>query len=1123
MTEPGQIPDQAAREAAATTFDRNVVVIAGAGTGKTTLLVNRLLYLLMRRTDPLDLSRIVALTFTNKAATEMKLRLRERLRGLLQAEGRADSIAPSGTVSMGDLRHRYGWTNDEILTRAKAAWRDLERAQIGTLHSFAAHLLRLYPIEAGVTPTFQTDEDGSRFEEHFTTEWDLWVARELGAEGQDHGRWRELLTSWSLEAIQELAYSLHSELIDLDGLCQQLRARQPGHEVQAWFVAGREQADGLLARYDSPKRRKVENMLAAMGELFGLLAQDGLDGVKHFPDDSRELLAKELGKAPTGWTEDDFTHVESLQRIVNRLLKTDQAGLSQLLEVLAPFVQSVRRSFVESGWLTFDGLVGKARTLLRDHPVIREQLQREYRALLVDEFQDTDPVQYEIVLYLAECPGTHSASWRDVELEPGKLFIVGDPKQSIYAFRRADIEAFDHVVNRLERSGALRCELATNFRSHADVLAVVNGVFDKLLVATPSIQPPNVPLTVQPNRSSSMRHSGVELRLVVSEEDDDVDASAATRMEAEQIGLTLSRLMHGSGGEGGTEPDAVRPGHVALLFRKLTQSEPYVEALRRYGIRYVIEGEKHFYRRQEVIDLVNLLRCIENPHDLLALACVLRSPLGGLPDSLLIELREMQALDYRETVRLATWSSPHAEPVRCLYARLTQLHEQALRCPLPEAVDLVFQHLPVVELAAASLHGEQAVANLFKVRQMAADLADRPALTLNGFVELMLERLREEPEEAESALSEDTLDAVRVLTIHKAKGLEFPLVILAGLHHGDGAGRGRSGPRIWHDWSTGVQGLDFGECCSVGAVFVAEKSRVREEAERRRLLYVGMTRARECLLLSGSVPKRRVRGALLELLEEAAGADLDGEEQAEPPLAGVGLRHVILTGSGRMPTRERSRPAAPLGEAVDGDCFRRWEQRDRVWQAYRSAALIVSPSDFVARPSPRSQRQRQTGRHQVSGNVFGTMVHRLLQHWDFAGDVDTQLAALTITSLASEGQEQHAVLNEIRQLLQTFAASAPYARLRHATVIGREVPFLLPWNEGRQILEGVVDVLYRLDGKLWIADYKTDMIPADQAPLRAEVYREQARLYQAAVARSLGEPVAGFEFIFLRPGVAVRV
>ncbi|MGZ8383725.1 MAG: UvrD-helicase domain-containing protein, partial [Nitrospira sp.] len=222
MTESTPIPDQAARIAAATTFDRNVVVIAGAGTGKTTLLVNRLLYLLMRRSDPLDLSHIVALTFTNKAATEMKLRLRERLRALVNAEALDSPPTGSGGVSIADLRMRYGWTTDEIVARADAAFRDVEKAQIGTLHSFAAHLLRLYPIEAGVTPRFGTDEDGSRFDEHFTHEWDLWLDRELGLAGSHHESWKVVLGLFTLDDLRELAYSLHSDLIDLEGLTRQV-------------------------------------------------------------------------------------------------------------------------------------------------------------------------------------------------------------------------------------------------------------------------------------------------------------------------------------------------------------------------------------------------------------------------------------------------------------------------------------------------------------------------------------------------------------------------------------------------------------------------------------------------------------------------------------------------------------------------------------------------------------------------------------------------------------------------------------------------------------------------------------------------------------------------------------
>ncbi len=1128
MTESTPIPDQASRVAAATTFDRNVVVIAGAGTGKTTLLVNRLLHLLMRRADPLGLSHVVALTFTNKAATEMKLRLRERLRALADAGGLDSHLAGSAGVSIADFRARYGWTTDEIVARAKAASREVEKAQIGTLHSFAAQLLRLHPIEAGVTPTFGTDEDGSRFDDHFTHEWELWLDQELGATGGNHETWRLLLGLFTLDDLRELAYSLHSDLIDLEGLTRQVGETDLSPGLREWFARRQALAEALLARHDGPKRRKVEQVLAAISELCVRLLSQGLTGLQDVPPETQELLAKDLGPAPAGWTDRDFADAETLQRIARRLLKVNQPLLEKLLTLLSPFVQAVRKSFLNSGWLTFDGLLGKARTLLRDHPAIREQLKRDYRALLVDEFQDTDPVQYEIVLYLAERVGTQATSWRDAELEPGKLFIVGDPKQSIYAFRRADIEAFEQVVDRMEHSGALRCELATNFRSHAQVLDVVNGVFNALLVAQPSIQPPNVPLTVQPNRSNQFCNPGVELRLVATEDDGDLDSAAATRVEAEQIALLIERLLRPAEHEAATAQTdhALRPGHIALLFRKLTQAEHYLEALRRHDIAYIIDGEKHFYRRQEVIDLVNVLRCIESPHDRIALAGVLRSAIGGLPDSALVSLHKMNALDYRRMDRLTAWSSPHAVPLRRLYGALLRLHAQAPRCPLPEAVNLVFQHLPLLELAAASLHGEQAVANLLKLRQMAAELADRPALGFTGFVELLLERLMEQPEEAESALAEDTLDAVRVMTIHKAKGLEFPLVILGGLHHGDGVGRGPSRPLLWHDWSTGVQGLDLGDHCSLGAVLVAEKARMREQAERSRLFYVGMTRARESLVLSGALPRRRARGALIDLLQQATGTELGGSDQSHIPVGDVGLRQTLLQGDDRPPVRPRAQPVVLESGLVDLSLAARWEQRDQQWNVHTATPLFISPTASLSSSSQVRAPELKTARRMGVGLAIGTTSHRLLQYWDFNGDASAQLTLITRQSLVVEKEHdeaaQEVIVQEVRDLMSAFVQSAVYARLRQATVVGREVPFLMPYNEGRQVMEGAIDLLYRLDGELWIADYKTDMIPLDQIAQRAEGYREQARLYRMAVEQSLGSPIAGFEFIFLRHGRAVR-
>ena len=217
MSSCAPMPDSDARRAAETTFDRNVVVVAGAGTGKTTLLVNRLTHLLMREPAPLSVAEIVALTYTNKAATEMKVRLRQRLTLLARRVMDPDDASQAGTVTIDQLRAAYGLTAEEIARRATDALRDIEKAQIGTVHSFAAHLLRLYPLEAGVDPAFREDE-GLRFDESFRMAWDVWIDHELGREGTQHRRWRPLLDSITLEQLRDLAYALCSDLMDTDAL-----------------------------------------------------------------------------------------------------------------------------------------------------------------------------------------------------------------------------------------------------------------------------------------------------------------------------------------------------------------------------------------------------------------------------------------------------------------------------------------------------------------------------------------------------------------------------------------------------------------------------------------------------------------------------------------------------------------------------------------------------------------------------------------------------------------------------------------------------------------------------------------------------------------------------------------
>ncbi len=1138
MNEPEPVPDRHIRLQAETTFDRNVIVVAGAGTGKTTLLVNRLVNLLMKEPKPVAVTQLVALTFTNKAATEMKIRLRERLAALAQVET-ARPIGPDVSRQVAALRERYGLSSHDIAARADAALKDLEKAQIGTLHSFAAHLLRLHPLESGVDPAFQED-DGLRFDEHFTAHWDLWLDRELEKGGANHDLWRRLLAHMDLDQVREMARSLSSELVDLDELRDQLAAGHLDPSLRDRLAAARDRATQILAVHDRPKRRKIESMLEAASAVFRSLVDRGLDGLAGVDAAVRQELDRDLDKrAPSGWGEEEFEEAAGLIGLAQRLRQVDQPFFREVLSLLEPFVREVRRTFVADGWLSFDGLLARACRLLRDHPQVRERIKRDYRAVLVDEFQDTDPVQYEIILYVSERPGRHARSWQEIELEPGKLFIVGDPKQSIYAFRRADIEAFDRVVRKVLDDGGEELSLRTNFRSHGSVLAVVNEVFDRLFQRQVHLQPENVRLEVRPGRQAATTRTGVNLRLVKQADGEAAfDAETATRAEAEALArwlkdevLDREMVVDEQGRQG-----PLKPGHIALLFRKLTQAEDYLEALRRHGIPYLTDGEKHFYRRQEVIDLVNLLRVVDNPYDAVALAGVLRSPLGGVTDVALYELRERQALDYRRPDRLAGWDNPVAAAVRRLYARLADLHRAAAHLPLPDVVDAVFDRLPVLELAAASLHGEQAVANLAKVRQTAAALADRPHLTLSGFVELMVARLEDQPDEAESALAEESLDAVRVLTVHKAKGLEFPVVILPGLHQGVGAGG--SVPSVAHDWSSGTYSLIVGEKSNLGAALMHAKLRAREEAERRRVLYVGMTRAKDWLVLSGGLTARAGRDTVLTLLSEIAEGELGS---ATTPALRVGTvsipHHVIEPLERRRPRRPSSEPGA--GPAMDCVALATtWRHREERWRSLRTTPRHLTPTTMRADGfGPESFADRARSDRDL-GTLIGVLAHRVLESWDFTGDharLDDQIDVVCRAGIPPERQDEAAAIaGELRGMFKTFVSSEPYAALRRATILGREVPFAMKWvgegqgGRGREagdgdacVMHGVMDLVYRLDGRLWVADYKTDRVGIDEVRARAESYRDQARIYTEALSRGLREGRAQFQFIFLRHGIAV--
>ena len=447
----------------------------------------------------------------------------------------------------------------------------------------------------------------------------------------------------------------------------------------------------------------------------------------------------------------------------------------------------------------------------------------------------------------------------------------------------------------------------------------------------------------------------------------------------------------------------LQPGHIALIFRKLTQAQVYLDALRRYDIAYITDGEKHFYRRQEIIDVVNLLRVIDNPHDTIALVGILRSPLGGMTDRDLLALQQIEGLDYQQRERLSAWNHPQAGMVRRLYERLAELHQLAPLRPVPDAIDLIFERLPVLELAAASLHGEQAVANLRKIREMAETLADRPHLTLTGFVDLMMTRVSEQPDEAESALAEESLDAVRVLTIHKAKGLEFPVVILPGLHQG--SKNPRKGPSIHHDWSSRCYSLQMGGRSNLGAVLVDMKMAAREEAEQRRLLYVGMTRARDLLVLSGGQTTKPGHDTVLSLLGEAI-EDEGASSTSDQICIGTSRLTRVITPATVAARRRRQEPLSTMApRPALGPILIRRHARQVEWEERRTTPRRLTPSSLAGiRPEAVFPRT-VTGRDADLARLIGVCAHAVLEQWDFTrprAEISTVIEQ-TMSSLCGTG------------------------------------------------------------------------------------------------------------------------
>jgi ATP-dependent helicase/nuclease subunit A len=566
---------------------------------------------------------------------------------------------------------------------------------------------------------------------------------------------------------------------------------------------------------------------------------------------------------------------------------------------------------------------------------------------------------------------------------------------------------------------------------------------------------------------------------------------------------------------------------------------------------------------------------------------VLRSSIGALSDRHIEALSRFRLLDARLAV-VPGAPDPEAEAAYTsavpVYVMLRELARRLPHLPLTDVMDTVLAGSPVLELAAASIDGEQAVANVLKLRDLAVALARRPDLTLSDLVAELTKRLVDLPDETESSLAED-LDGqgqpgfVRLLSIHKAKGLEFPVVILAGLQRG--TNRNASRVMIQHDWSTDIVGIRVGDMQTLEGVYVGDKLAARQRAEQSRVLYVAMTRAKRRLILSAGLTKQVAADSFLSMVADGLGLEIDAlGRAADVPIAGGAVRVRVLPGKAvplRLSGREafRWQDAEEDASAVDAQ----WKERTRRCEAIHQRPAFLTPSLLKAQAEEREfdRRRGTAGSASDTARVIGVLAHRVLEEWNFADDPRKLNESIELACSQIDLNDSGEIENKLKEIFEIFAASESYGVLRSAHILGKEVPFSIPWYEDAQsqsgagagitahvagsnsraaaqldlfidqpgsparpgggsgrpevrspgtvhgVMEGVVDLIYRLHGQVWVADYKTDRLEEADVAARLEEYRFQAHVYKEAVLRCLGLNHVRVQFLFLRTGKAVEM
>jgi len=1139
-----QFDDRLARQRIRTSLDESLIVEAAAGTGKTTELVSRIVAVLARGGARIE--RVAAVTFTRKAAGELKLRLRQELD-----------------------RARSETADDAVRSSLEDALERLEEARVGTIHSFCADILRERPVEAAIDPAFEelSESEARRLQAQAFRSWiqdrlgrsspglrralvrlarvgsrdERTPMERLEAAAAGMFEWRDFPAPWRREAFdrereidalvgraRELAAAAARCPEPKDALRQNLR---PAQDLATW-----------VERAEGGRQRDHDSLEGLLIQLLGELKASG---------------AKKSGKGSFAPGLIRERVVETRDRLIadleafRRRADADLAALlrSEMWEVVERYDTVKRRA----GGLDFVDLLLKVRNLLRDNAEVRAYLQGRFSHLFVDEFQDTDPLQAEILILLAaQDPG--ETDWRKVTPVAGKLFLVGDPKQSIYRFRRADVVLYHQVRRSLVERGVGLVHLTRSFRALEPLQQFVNAAFEPEMRQDDSTgQPAYVPL--EPDRRAGPGQPCViALPAPYPYGFHGITKRDVSRCLPDVVAAFLEWLLESSGWQVQDPEDPgrlvpVEAQHVCLLFRHFLSygtdtTREYLRALEARGIPHLLVGAKSFHRREEVETLRAALTAVEWPDDELSVYALLRGSLFAIPDSVLLRYTQ-------EAGRLHPFRPPPQQleaafqPVVQALDLLGELHRERNRRPMAATVQALLEAARAHAGFALRPAGNQVLGNVERISDLARGYELGGGISFRGLVEELAAQAGRQASR-ETPVLEEGAAGVRVMTVHTAKGLEFPVVVLADIT----TRLARDNPDMYVDPQSGLCAMPLVGLAPWELLDHRHTEQERDRAEGVRVAYVAATRARD-LLVTPAVGDEALPGCWLEPMNKALypprplrragkpapGCPSFGELTVlqTPPNYGGGDEFCIRPGLHQPqqghhsvvwwdPSKLRLKVEANLGLRLEtvlaedqgskaaAESVRGWQQ----WQKRRAETLERGRRPaFQAETASQTQKEPPIPASAVrlesmprpgdrpAGRRFGTLVHTVLRDVDLAagGEEVGALARFYGRLAGAPEAEANAAAESARAVLAhpllRRAAAAPSCR--------REWPFLIRL-EDEGLLEGVVDLAFLEPGCWTVVDFKT----AAEIERRGDLWRRQLRWYVFAISQITGQAAQGW-------------